>query len=1733
MHFSFTSFRRAIPLARLLPTLLLLWLPLLGWGQRSIAAAGVAVTENFDGLAATGTSATVPAGFAFVETASAANATYAADNGATATGNTYSYGATGTTERAFGTLLSGSLTSAVGASFTNNTGATITQLTISYTGEEWRLGTAGRTDQLVFAYSTSATSLASGTYTNVAALNFSTPNTTGTAGSRDGNAVANRTAITSTITGLTIANGATFFIRWTDTDAPGSDDGLAVDDFSITATVAAPPTTPFLTPSIASLTSFTTTQGTASASQSYTLAGANLPADGSIQVAPPAGSGYEVSSDNTTFGQTASIAYTGTSLSTGAAALTVYVRLAATTVAGTYNGVALTNTVLDNAGVATATTATVTVSGSVQGLTIAPAALSGFATTQGNASAAQSYVLSGTNLTASVLATAPSGYEVSQTSATTGFAATQTVTAASANAAAGRTLYVRLAAATAVGTYGTTAAPSRVTNIGGTNLAASVAVDGVVAPPGPALVSTGTLNASNTLPGTPSAAQSYSLAGSNLTDDVLVTVPTGYEVSQTSATTGFGPSQTVLQANGSVSATIYVRLTGASAGAFSGSVSNTSTGAATRNVAVAGTVVGEPATAPTIVASAVAANTVTLTPSNNSGTNYFVVVRPFGTAAVAPADGTTYTASVAYGATGTAATTGPSNFVVLAGTAATVTVTGLSNSTRYAADVYAYNVGTVAGFENYLATAGTTDFTTLSGPLVTYRTTGLSGITNTLPANTIAANLTASPLTRSGDLNPASTGGAFASNGFPAGTSLPDATKAYLAFSYTVAPGYALSLSSIELRAYRTASGPQTIELRASTDGTNFSNPIVLGVRTLPSAVNTAFTFSPPAGALQASAGTVYYRLYGYNSGTGNFRIEDPNTTTPAIQIVGTISTGSAVPEINLAQGTTSIASGSGSHTFATTVVGGSTGATPFDIQNQGNAVLNLTGAPVVAISGNTADFVLTQPTAATVAAGASTPFTLAFAPISAGAKSVTISIASDDSDENPYTFTVTGTAVLAPVLVSFAPATGPVGTQVTITGTDFTSATTVAFNGTPATAVTFGSATSLVATVPAGATTGLLTVANAYGSSSSTSAFTVVATPTAGTLLVEDNFAYAAGEKLTDHGWTGFSGNSGTLVTTTAGNLTQAQYPRGFDPTVAASFAGSSTVRLIGKTTSGQDVYREFAPSAGTATNTYAAALVSVSTADANESYFMTFLNSATAIQASPDLRGRVFVQQSGTGFRLGLSLNSASASSYTPTIYSLNTPYLLVLKYTVTGTTNTASLYVYSGAADVAEPATPTLTTTGPVSAGLGALNALVLRQDDSDVNVDGVRVGSGWGTAIGRPVFVDEVATLSAGNYYSVVATGTSTRVTTSGAALIEGNLNLNGGKIATSAANMLTLRPGVTTQVNTSGVSFVDGPLGRQARTASSLVFPIGRVAAYRPLTLNIATAPAGDADGITTYVASQTDGPPADQTLTGALTRISRVRYYSITPTPAASTFAGTVALAFGADDAVTDPSLASFVVAKSDGQGWSNLDRSANTNTSLTSGTFTGFSDFILASTDPSATANPLPVTLTSFGATRQASGAVQVAWATASEKHSAYFEVQRSLNGSTFTTIAKVAAQGTTTQAHTYASLDQVAPAAKLYYRLHQVDTDGKAYFSSVVTLAATEAAATLNLYPNPAHTYLTVAAAAGEEAQVIDLAGRVLQTTTLPASGQLSVEALPAGTYLLRVQLGGQPRTLRFNKE
>jgi len=211
-------------------------------GQYSLSGPGY--SQNFDSLGAI-TIANVTggnlnsvssslAGWFFSETGSGANTMITAGTGSSSAGDTYNFGIASGTNRRLGGLQSASVLPFFGFYFINNTGSTITSLTVTYTGETWRVAAANRSDRLDFQYSTNASSLNTGNWTDVDALDYANPGQATGSGSIQHSAV-----ISYTLAGLSISNGNRFFIRWTDFNASGSDDGMGIDDFSFTASLSA------------------------------------------------------------------------------------------------------------------------------------------------------------------------------------------------------------------------------------------------------------------------------------------------------------------------------------------------------------------------------------------------------------------------------------------------------------------------------------------------------------------------------------------------------------------------------------------------------------------------------------------------------------------------------------------------------------------------------------------------------------------------------------------------------------------------------------------------------------------------------------------------------------------------------------------------------------------------------------------------------------------------------------------------------------------------------------------------------------------------------------------------------------------------------------------------------------------------------------------------------------------------------------------------------------------------------------------------------------------------------------------------------------------------------------------------------------------------------------------------------------------------------------------------------
>ena len=171
----------------------------------------------------------------------------------------------------------------------------------------------------------------------------------------------------------------------------------------------------------------------------------------------------------------------------------------------------------------------------------------------------------------------------------------------------------------------------------------------------------------------------------------------------------------------------------------------------------------------------------------------------------------------------------------------------------------------------------------------------------------------------------------------------------------------------------------------------------------------------------------------------------------------------------------------------------------------------------------------------------------------------------------------------------------------------------------------------------------------------------------------------------------------------------------------------------------------------------------------------------------------------------------------------------------------------------------------------------------------------------------------------------------------------------------------------------------------------------------------------------------------------------------------------------------------------------------------------------------------PLPVELVSFTGKLDKLNISVLQWATATERNTAYFGLERSFNGVTFSEIGQVAAAGSSTQRLSYEWSDPQHVTKLTYYRLRQVDRDGTVAYSSMVSLAPIYPIIQLiEVYPNPSTgevVQLLLSGFSGEtiSMRLADALGRpILSQMLLPAEAQYLVplhlpRGLAAGTYFL----------------
>jgi len=166
--------------------------------------------------------------------------------------------------------------------------------------------------------------------------------------------------------------------------------------------------------------------------------------------------------------------------------------------------------------------------------------------------------------------------------------------------------------------------------------------------------------------------------------------------------------------------------------------------------------------------------------------------------------------------------------------------------------------------------------------------------------------------------------------------------------------------------------------------------------------------------------------------------------------------------------------------------------------------------------------------------------------------------------------------------------------------------------------------------------------------------------------------------------------------------------------------------------------------------------------------------------------------------------------------------------------------------------------------------------------------------------------------------------------------------------------------------------------------------------------------------------------------------------------------------------------------------------------------------------------ATVVPVSFSGFTANCTAQG-IRLQWSTSSENRSAYFEIQRSYDGrSRWEAIGGRAAAG---QSGTLIQYEWMAPMEeRAYYRIRQVDQDGREQFSDVREKSCTQPAADIQVYPNPADQELLIRLLVDKPVraslQIINAQGQVVRRVSARLSTgnqqiRIDVSDLPAGRY------------------
>jgi hypothetical protein len=296
-------------------------------------------------------------------------------------------------------------------------------------------------------------------------------------------------------------------------------------------------------------------------------------------------------------------------------------------------------------------------------------------------------------------------------------------------------------------------------------------------------------------------------------------------------------------------------------------------------------------------------------------------------------------------------------------------------------------------------------------------------------------------------------------------------------------------------------------------------------------------------------------------------------------------------------------------------------------------------------------------------------------------------------------------------------------------------------------------------------------------------------------------------------------------------------------------------------------------------------------------------------------------------------------------------------------------------------------------------------------------------------------------------------------------VSGALVLTSGIMYTSATNILAMGTTATSGSGSSS-SFVSGPMSKVG--TANFIFPIGKGTRWRRASVTNLSASA-------TFVAEYFNAAfTSTSPVNSPLNNVSSIEYWQIDRS--AGTGNANVSLYWEAANQSGITNCADLTIARWNGASWDERPGTttgasscsgAGTGTVVSNAVITAFSPFTFGS--KLSTVNPLPINLTDFTAVCH-SGKILIKWSTATETNNDHFVLERSLDAESWTEAANIKGAGTSSSPHNYSFDDTFLSNEISYYRLSQVDRDGKTERFKIISANCVSSVDKMTVFPNPA---------------------------------------------------------------